>query len=93
MNGIVFVDPSATATMTLPAVEIGQTVCVYGQDTNEIRVDPNASDRIVLLGSAKSDGEYIKSESAAGDFVCLIGDSAAGWTTLGMSGAWTEETP
>lgn len=89
MDGFVFV--TSGATMTLPAVEIGQTVCVYSTTAAEIDVDPNASDRIRLDGTALSVGEKIYSAGAAGDFICLIGDSGDGWTTLGRSGTWTGE--
>jgi hypothetical protein len=88
MDGVVFV--TATATITLPAVEIGQTVCVYSTTAAAVHVDVNASDRTRLNGTALSDGDKITSASAAGDFVCLIGDSADGWTTLGRSGTWTD---
>ncbi len=89
MNGWVFV--SATATMTLPAVSIGTSVCVYSTSAADVYVDTNASDRIRLNGTALDDGDKIKSAGAAGDFVCLTGDSAAGWTTLGRSGTWTDD--
>jgi len=79
--------------MTLPAVEIGRRLCVYGVDANEIRVDPNAADRIRLDGADMTDGKYIASTSTAGDFVCLLGDSAAGWTVFEKVGTWTQETP
>ena len=92
MGGIVFVDPTATATITLPPVTVGQTVCIYAQDSNTLRVDPDPDDRIVLSGKAAEDGEYIYS-SGGGSFVCLIGDSGAGWATLGTAGTWAEETP
>ena len=90
MYGVVWV--TAEAIITLPAVEVGQSVCVYSTTAALVTVNPNDNDRIILDGAALSDGVAILSESAAGDFVCLIGDSAAGWTTLGMSGAWTEGT-
>lgn len=88
MNGMVFV--TATATITLPAVTIGTTVCVYSTTAAAVHVDANASDRIRLNGTALDDGDKVSSASAAGDFICLIGDSADGWTTLGRSGTWTD---
>ena len=90
MDGMVFV--SAAVKTDLPAVEIGQTVCFYSTTAATIIVDPNASDGIVLDGAARlTDGNTIENTSAAaGDFICLIGDSADGWTTLGMSGTWAD---
>ena len=90
MGGMVFV--SAAVTTTLPAVEIGQTVCFYSTAANTIIVDVNASDGIVLNGASRlTDGNVIENTSAAaGDFVCLVGDSADGWTTLGYIGTWAD---
>lgn len=89
MNGIVFV--SSAVTTTLPAVEIGQTACFYSTGANTIIIDPNSSDRIRLNGTALTDGYTIENTSAtAGDFICIIGDSASGWTTLGSSGTWAD---
>ena len=90
-GSMVFV--TATATMTLPAVSIGNTVCVYSTTAAAVYVDANASDRIRLNGVALDDGDKLTSASAAGDFICLIGDSADGWTTLGRSGTWTDGGP
>jgi hypothetical protein len=81
---------TAAATMTLPAVVIGMNVCVYSTTAATVRVDPNASDGIILNGAARqTDGVDIYSDSTAGAFICLFGDSADGWTTLGRSGTWT----
>jgi len=88
MNGMVFV--TATATITLPAVEIGQSVCVYSTTAAAVHVKAGASDRIRLDGTDLDDADKVTSASAAGDFICLIGDSAVGWTTLGRSGTWTD---
>ena len=83
---------SQAVTTTLPAVEIGQTVCLYSTAANTIIIDVNASDGIVLNGATRlTDGNVIENTSAAaGDFICLIGDSADGWTTLGYIGTWAD---
>lgn len=88
MNSMIFV--SAAVTSTLPAVSIGTSVCFYSTGANAVVVDANASDRIRLDGTALADGDSITSASGAGDFICLIGDSADGWTTLGRNGTWTD---
>lgn len=78
--------------VTLPAVVAGMSVCVYSTDATAKVVDPNASDGI-RNGTAtrNADGHKITSGGTAGDFVCLVADSADGWTVLGKSGTWTDE--
>jgi hypothetical protein len=87
MDGWVFV--TAAATITLPAVEIGQWVCVHSTTAALVSVNPNDNDRIRHSGTADSDGHQIDSNSAAGDKICLVGDSADGWTTYNPEGPWT----
>lgn len=81
---------SAAKTMTLPAVETGNSACVYSSGANVVEVRPNANDGFVLAGAARdTDGQGIYSDGTAGAFVCFFGDSADGWTTLGSKGTWT----
>ena len=90
-GSVVFV--SAAATITLPAVSSvveGGNVTVYSTGANAVHVDPNASDRIVLDGTALSDGHKLTSASAAGDFITVVKDGAAGLKTIGRSGTWTD---
>uniref|UniRef100_A0A6H1ZAS6 Uncharacterized protein n=1 Tax=viral metagenome TaxID=1070528 RepID=A0A6H1ZAS6_9ZZZZ len=85
---------TATGKVSLPAVAAnlyGASVCVYSTTAAAVRVDVDAADRIVLNGLALDDGDCILSASVAGNFICLIVDSVAGWTTLGRSGAWTDD--
>lgn len=79
-----------TATITLPACFVGACVTVYSTAANAVSVDPNASDRIVLDGTALDDGDKITSASGAGDFATLICDDANGWRVVGRSGTWTD---
>ena len=90
MDGVVFV--SAAVKTDLPAVEIGQTVCFVSTTAATIIIDPNASDGIILEGGTRlTDGNTIENTSAtADDYVCLIGDSAAGWRTMGVKGTWAD---
>lgn len=84
---------SAAVTITLPAVSscgIGSSVVIYSTGANTVTVDVDAGDRIVLDGTALDDGDTIDSAGAAGDFICLVADSADGWRTLGRSGTWTD---
>jgi hypothetical protein len=82
---------TGAGTWVLPAVAEGMSVCIYSTTAAAVVVDPNASDRIIYDGTAGADGENLTSASAAGDFICLIGDSADGWIALGSSGTWTPE--
>ncbi len=79
---------STVATIELPAVAIGMSLCVYSTAAQIITIHPAAADRIILDGAAKADHANISSPGAAGNFICLLGDSADGWMTLGRSGTW-----
>lgn len=85
---IVFV--SAERTITLPAVAAaGYSVCVQAVAAVAVDVDPDSSDGIRLNGSARdTNGDAIYSSGTAGDQICLVSDSASGWTTTGRSGTW-----
>lgn len=84
---------TAAVTHTLPAVDatyVGMkfTVQVIGAYT--VSIDPNASDRIVLHGTALTDGNKITSSGSTGDFIELYCDSTDGWTTLNSGGTWID---
>ena len=85
---IVFV--SAERTITLPPVAAaGYSVCVQAVAAVTVDVDPDSSDGIRLNGSARdTNGDAIYSSGTAGDQICLVSDSASGWTTTGRSGTW-----
>ena len=91
-GGLMFV--TGARTITLPAVSAGMSACFYSISASAIIIDPNASDGIKLSGATRgTDGYYItNSSAAAGDYVCIVADSAAGWTTLGMNGTWAQQT-
>lgn len=88
-----FVLVSAACTVTLPAVsgvaEGGHTT-IYSTGANLVKVDLNSVDRFVLDGAALSDDHMLDSESAAGNYITAVKDSAAGWTVVGRSGAFTD---
>jgi hypothetical protein len=81
------------AILTLPAVAAGMSVCVYSVDSLDKVVDPNASDGIRNGTTTRNaDGHKITSGATdQGSFVCLVADSADGWTVLGKAGTWTDE--
>ena len=81
---------TAAATVTLPAVAVGMSGCVFSTGANAVSIDVNASDHWVLNGAALSDGDKITSASGAGNFACFVAGAANTWYTLGLSGTWTD---
>lgn len=79
--------------LTLPAVAAGMSVCVYSADSYDKVVNPNDNDGIRNGTTTRNaDGHAITSGATdQGSFVCLVGDSADGWTVLGKAGTWTDE--
>jgi hypothetical protein len=68
-------------------------VCVYSADSYDKVVNPNDNDGIRNGTTTRNaDGHSITSGATdQGSFVCLVGDSADGWTVLGKTGTWTDE--
>jgi hypothetical protein len=85
-GGIVYV--TGAATITLPAVADGMSVSIHTIGAIAVSVDPNASDKIWLDGTALDDGDKITNKSTSGDIAVLTYYSADGWhaTTNG----WTD---
>ena len=84
---------SNTATITLPAVSPGMSICVFSTAAIVSTINPNDSDRIILGDTALADGDAIEvtSGAAIGDCICLVADSADGWVTWGTgSGNWVD---
>jgi hypothetical protein len=79
--------------LTLPAVAAGMSVCLYSTDSTDKVVDPNANDGIRNGTTTRNaDGHSITSGATdEGSFVCLVADSADGWTVLGKKGTWTDD--
>lgn len=87
-GGVVYA--TATMTLTLPAVADGMHGCIYSTTAAAVHVDPNASDRFILDGTALADGDKLTSASGAGDYICWAYDSASGYATWGRAGTWTD---
>jgi len=84
---------SGAYTVTLRAVsEVaeGANVTVFSTGTNTIKVDLHDDDRFVLDGTALTVAHMLDSAGAAGDYVTVVKDSAAGWTVIGRSGTWID---
>jgi hypothetical protein len=97
--GKMFIASYATGPMdyTLPDVSIGLSACFYDEEGDGITIDTNASEIIILDGTALTGGYAIDSPGVAGgagtdpgSFVCLLGISATQWITLGRSGTWID---
>lgn len=81
---------TAAKTVTLPAVKAGMDLTVISTGTNEVNVDPNASDKIRLYGAQLDNGDKLTSASGAGDAVRLVAEDADGWCHFPISGTWTD---
>ena len=79
----------SAATITLPAVADGMHVTVITTAAVAVSVDPNASDKIYLDGTALDDGDKITNSSTAGDVVMLAYYDATGWYAV-TDGNWTD---
>jgi len=80
-------------TVVLPAVSTvaeGANVTVYSTGTNVIKVHPGLGDRFILDGVSLDDDHMLDSPGAAGDYVTVIKDSAAGWIVIGRSGVFID---
>lgn len=79
---------SSAATLTLPAVADGMHLTVITIGAVAVSVDPNASDKIWLDGTALDDGDKITNTSTSGDMVVLTYYSADGWHA--STNGWTD---
>ena len=68
----------------------GMSECDCSAAAASFDIEPNNADRIRLNGVGLSDSDKLTSPGAAGDYICLLYDSADGWTTLGRSGTWVD---
>lgn len=78
---------TSAATITAPAVVTGASFSVYTVGAIAVSVDPNASDLIVLDGTAQADGEKITNLSTAGDCAVLVAMDGTGW--VASTNSWT----
>lgn len=84
---------------TLPATVLGMTFILVntGEDgTVEIKLDPNANDKIMGNGFTSADNKdaiNTKATAKKGDFIVVVGDGAAagGWFIQSIRGIWARE--
>lgn len=80
---------TGAATITLPAVAAGMQVTIVTVGAVAVSVDPNASDLILLDGTALDDGDKLTNSSTSGDTVTLAYYDATGWYAI-TDGNWTD---
>jgi predicted outer membrane repeat protein len=85
-GGVIYV--TGAATITLPAVNAGDSVTIITIGAVAVSVDPNGSDKIWLDGVALDDGDKITNTSTAGDLAVITYYSADGWHAA--SNGWTD---
>jgi glucose dehydrogenase len=88
-GGAIFVT-TGTATIVLPAVASGMSICVVGLTASATVINPDDNDIIYLNGTALSAGDSITSASTSGDYACLLGINTNNWVSMGRSGDWTD---
>jgi len=84
-----FIRTGAALTLTLPTVAscgVGSFFRVWQAVEGEVTIDPDSDDRIVVDGTALTDGEAILLSGGIGNYVEMIAESSDGWTTLGSRG-------
>ncbi len=79
--------------LTLPAGSAGYVFTVARIATQEVRIDPNAADKILDIDmTGLADGEYITT-SVDNSTITLVGTSTGDWIVTSKTGTWAEETP
>jgi hypothetical protein len=85
-GGVIYV--TGAATLTVPAVAAGASFTVITVGAVAVSVDPNASDLIVLDGTALSDGDKVTNTSTTGDIAVFTYYDGTGWYCT--SNSWTD---
>jgi hypothetical protein len=80
----------ATGEIDLPAAVAGMAFVIYNTGAFTITIDPHGTDVIVRDGTAQAAGISITLASGAGNYVCLVCDTANHWVTLGSKGTLAE---
>lgn len=89
--GAVYYVTAASVVLTLPAAADGMSLTVISNTANVVTVDADASDLIILDGTALDDGDSIDSAGAAGDICVLTYYDATGW--FASTNTWVDGGP
>lgn len=91
-NGKTFSTKGATGTVVfaLPAATVGQRYGFYVGATQELRIDPNASEVMQLpsSGANQTGGAYLTA-NAIGEVLTIACYEAGVWSTVAYNGTWT----
>lgn len=80
---------TGATTVTLPAVKPGMDVIFINADGDDQHVDPNAADKIRLLGALLDNGDKL-SNTTIGHTVQLLTEGADGFVAIALDGTWTD---
>lgn len=80
---------TADAEYDLPAAVVGMHIGFYVVAAYKMKIDPNLTDRIMVLTSDA--GDFLESDAVVGSFISLICLAAGQWQKVGHAGVWTEE--
>lgn len=90
-GGTVYV--TGVATITVPAIAVGQNYCVVTIGDIAVSLDVNAADKMILDGVTLADGDKATNSSKSGDTICCQYYSADGqycWSGTVLGGHWTD---
>lgn len=90
-GGIVYV--TGAATITIPAVAANMDFTIVTIGSVAVSLDVNVADRVILDGTALSDGDKVTNTSTTGDTLYCKADSAAGffcWSGSPDGDHWTD---
>jgi hypothetical protein len=79
-------------TFSLPAAAAGMEFTFVVMAAQELRIDPDAGDKIYYSATALDNGEYLTAD-AVGESIHLIAVDSANWIATSHIGTWKQETP
>jgi hypothetical protein len=86
----IFTNTGATGAITasLPDVATNMKVSILLTAAYDIDIDPNGSERILVLTNAN--GDKISSDATVGSGITLVGINSTQWLSTGRIGAWAD---
>lgn len=91
-TGFSTVGAAGTVTFSLPAATVGLNYRFRVGAAQELRIDPNGTEKISLpsTGVPGAGGKYLSAD-ADGETVHLVCTKAGEWSVFGYTGTWTAE--
>lgn len=81
-----------SAAWTLPEAAAGLTYTFIVGAAQELRITPDAGDKINHAGTAAANGEYYWAD-AIGESVTIVAIDSSTWVVTAQTGTWSEQTP